>query len=136
MARRASYRCGVPDSTWRLPSLLLALQTLVLAVLAVALLVTGVTGHTDNGARAATEGLTVVALAVCSGLLTAGFWKQRSVARTPSLVWNAMAVIAGITLATSGAPAVGALVIAVGVLSFGASLRVPAYDLDDLDGDE
>lgn len=107
------------------------MQSVVLAVFAGVLIVTALAGNTDNGARAATEGLTVLALAVCSGLLALGFWKHRSVARTPSLLWNALGVIVGITLATSGAPLVGAAVIVVGVVTFVASLRVPAYELDD-----
>ncbi|MBB2890772.1 hypothetical protein [Flexivirga oryzae] len=121
----------VTDSTWRLPGVLLALQTLVLVVLAAALVVAGTTGGTDDTGRSVTEGATVLALAVCSGLLALGFWRHRSVARTPSLLWNALAVIVGITVATSGAPWIGVLVVVVGVASFVASLRVPRYELDD-----
>lgn len=120
-----------PQPTWRIPALLLALQTLVLVILAVVLLVQSVSGGTDNGARAATEGATVLALAACSGLLTWGFWRERSLARTPSLLWNALLVIVGFTVATSGAPAIGVVVIVAGVLTFGATLRVPSYDLDE-----
>lgn len=121
----------VTDSTWRVPSILLALQTAVLVVLTVALVVTGISGSTDDTGRALTEAGTVLALAVCSGLLALGFWRHRSVARTPSLLWNALGVIVGITLATSGAPLIGALVIVVGAVTFAASLRVPRYELDD-----
>lgn len=124
-----------PQSLWRPPAALLALQTVVLVVLAVALVVTGATGATDDGGRAITEGLTVLALAVCSGFLALGFWRQRSVARTPSLLWNALAVIVGITVATSGAPFIGTVVIVVGAISFVATLRVPVFELDD-DADE
>lgn len=118
-------------STWRLPALLLALQTIALVVFAGALFVIAVSGGSDDAGRAATEGATVLALAVCSGLLAGGFWRERSLARTPSLLWNVLGVIVGFTLATNGAPAVGVLVIAVGVVTFVASLRVPSYDLDD-----
>lgn len=120
-----------PHSTWRPPALLLALQTIVLVVFAVALFVLAVSGGSDNAGRAATEGGTVLALAVCSGLLACGFWRERSLARTPSLLWNALAVIVGFTVATNGAPAIGAVVIVIGVVTFAASLRVPSYDLDD-----
>jgi len=123
----------VTDSTWRLPGVLLALQTVVLVALAVALVVTGTTGSTDDTGRALTEAATVLALAVCSGLLALGFWRHRSVVRTPSLLWNALAVLIGITLATSGAPWIGVLVVVVGAVTFVASLRVPRYELDDDD---
>ncbi|RNI23212.1 hypothetical protein EFY87_07190 [Flexivirga caeni] len=109
----------------------MALQTVVLVVLAGSLVVTGVSGHTDDGGRALTEAATVLALAACSALLALGFWRGRSVARTPSLLWNALLVIVGITVATSGAPAIGVLVAVVGVISFAATLRVPRYELDD-----
>ena len=123
----------VTDSTWRLPSVLLALQTVVLVVLTVALVVTGTSGGTDDTGRALTEAGTVLALAVCSGLLSLGFWRHRSIARTPSLLWNALGVIVGITLATSGAPLIGVAVIAVAAVTFVAGLRVPRYELDDED---
>lgn len=123
----------VPDLNWRLPSLLLALQTLTLVILAGVLVVTGATGSTDNGGRAVTEGVTVLALAACSGVLAFGFWRRRSVARTPSLLWNALAIIVGITVATSGAPLVGIVVAVIGVVTFVASLRVPRYELGDHD---
>ncbi len=110
--------------------MLLALQTLVLVVLAVVLLVESVSGGTDSGGRAATEGATVLALAACCGLLAWGFWRERSLARTPSLLWNALAVIVGFTVATNGAPAIGVVVIVVAVATFVATLRVPTYDLD------
>lgn len=120
-----------PHSTWRLPALLLAVQTAVLVVFAVVLVVVAISGSSDDAGRAATEGGTVLALAVCSGLLSWGFWRERSLARTPSLLWNALAVIVGITVATSGAPLPGVLVILVGAITFLATLRVPTYDLDD-----
>lgn len=123
----------MPRSTWRPPALLLALQTVVLVVFAVALFVIAIGGGSDNAGRAATEGATVLALAVCSGLLTWGFWRERSLARTPSLLWNVLVVIVGFTLTTNGAPAPGILVIVIGVLTFVASLRVPSYELDDSD---
>ncbi|MFC6707818.1 hypothetical protein [Flexivirga alba] len=121
----------MPRPTWRIPAVLLAVQTLVLVVLAVVLLVESVAGATDSGARAATEGATVLVLAACCGLLAWGFWRERSLARTPSLLWNVLAVIVGFTVATSGAPVIGVLVIVAGVLTFVATLRVPTYDLDD-----
>ncbi|WP_188838107.1 hypothetical protein [Flexivirga endophytica] len=120
-----------PLSTWRLPALLLALQTLVLVIFAVALVVVAITGSSDDAGRATTEAGTVLALGACSGLLAWGFWRERSLARTPSLLWNVLGVIVGFTVATSGAPLVGALVIVLGVVTFVASLRVPSYELDD-----
>ena len=121
----------MPQPTWRIPALLLALQTLVLVILAVVLLVESVSGGTDSGARAATEGATVLALAACCGLLAWGFWRERSLARTPSLLWNALAVIVGFTVATNGGPAIGVAVIVAAVATFVATLRVPTYDLDE-----
>lgn len=121
----------IPRPAWRIPALLLALQTVVLVVLAIVLLVESVSGGTDNGARAATEGATVLALAVCCGLMTLGFWRERSLARTPSLLWNALGVIVGFTLATNGAPTVGVVVIIAALATFVATLRVPSYDLDE-----
>lgn len=120
-----------PPPTWRIPAVLHALQTLVLVIFAVVLLIESVAGGTDNGARAATEGATVLALAACCGLLAWGFWRERSLARTPSLLWNALAVIVGFTVATNGAPAIGVVVIVVAVATFVATLRVPSYDLDE-----
>lgn len=121
----------MPHSTWRLPAALLAVQTAVLLVLAGLLVVSGAIGGTDNAGRSITEGVTVLALAVCSGFLAVGFERRRSVARTPSLLWNALVVIVGITLATSGAPVIGVVVAAVGAITFLASLRVPRYELND-----
>jgi hypothetical protein len=121
----------MPHLTWRIPALLSALQTLVLVILAVVLLVESVSGGTDNGGRAATEGATVLALAACCGLLAWGFWRERSLARTPSLLWNALGVIVGFTVATNGAPAIGVVVIVAALATFVAALRVPTYDLDE-----
>ena len=121
----------VPHSTWRLPAALLAVQTAVLLVLAGLLVVSGAIGGTGNAGRAITEGFTVLALAACSGFLAVGFERRRSAARTPSLLWNALVVIVGITLATSGAPVIGVVAAAVGAATFLASLRVPRYDLSD-----
>ncbi|WP_446665421.1 hypothetical protein [Flexivirga sp. B27] len=120
-----------PGQIWRLPALLLALQTLVLVIFAVALFVLALRGGSDDAGRAATEGGTVLALAVCSGLLVWGFWRERSLARTPALLWNVLAVIVGFTVATNGGPAIGVLVILIGAVTFAATLRVPSYDLDD-----
>lgn len=121
----------MPPLTWRIPAVLLALQAVVLAVLAVVLLAESVSGGTNNGGRAATEGATVLALAACCGLLAWGFWRERGLARTPALLWSALAVIVGFTVATSGAPVIGVLVVVAGLLTFGATLRVPSYHLDD-----
>lgn len=131
--RHTVHGVTVPDSTWRLPAALLALQTAVLLILSGLLIVSGLIGSTDSTGRAVTEGVTVLALAGCSGVTAYGFERHRSAARTPSLVWNALVVIVGITLATSGAPAIGVVVAAVGVVTFVASLRVPHYELDDED---
>jgi hypothetical protein len=133
--RHTVHGVTTPQAPWRPPAALLVLQTIVLVILAVTLVVTGAAGSTDNGGRAVTEGFTVLALAACSALLALGFWRQRSVARTPSLLWNALAVIVGITVATSGAPLIGIVVIVVGAVTFAMSLRVPHYELDD-DGDD
>lgn len=132
-SRHTVHAVTTPGFIWRLPAVLLGLQTLALVILAVVLGVTGATGATDNGGRAVTEGVTVLALAACSGLLAFGFWRERSVARTPALLWNALGVVVGITIATSGAPLVGAVVIVVAAVTFAAGLRVPRYELDDAD---
>ena len=121
----------MPQPAWRIPAFLLALQTVVLMVLAVVLLIESVSGGTNNGARAATEGATVLALAACCALLAWGFWRERSLARTPSLLWNGLAAIVGFTVATNGALLVGVLVIVAAVATFVATLRVPSYDLED-----
>lgn len=135
----AAPRCGgrhtvhavtMPQPAWRIPALLLALQTVVLVILAVVLLIESVSGA-DNGARAATEGATVLTLAACCALLAWGFWRERSLARTPSLLWNGLAAIVGFTVATNGAPLIGVLVIVAAVATFVATLRVPSYDLED-----
>ncbi|NNG40252.1 hypothetical protein HJ588_13345 [Flexivirga sp. ID2601S] len=118
-------------SFWRLAAALMAVQTAVLVILALVLIVVTLTGNSSDTARALTEAATVLALAVCGGLLAFGFWRERSVARTPSLLWNGLAAITGLTLATSGAPAIGAAVGLIAVITFVITLGVPRYELED-----
>ncbi len=122
-------------SFWRLAATLMAVQTAVLVILAVALIVATLTGNSSDTARALTEAGTVLALAVCGGLLAFGFWRERSIARTPSLLWNGLAAITGLTLATSGAPAIGAAVGLIAVITFVVTLGVPRYELEDDDSE-
>lgn len=121
---------------WPLTAALMGLQTLVLIGLAGDLIVVGATGGSDSGARAITEGITVLVLAACGGLLAYGFARRRSIARTPTLVWNLLAALVGVSLWSGGAHAVGAITVAVAVVTFVSSLGVPRYDLDDLDEDD
>lgn len=120
-------------SYWRVATILMSVQTVVIGVLAVALVITGATGDSSGGVRAVTEGITVLLLTTCSGLVAFGFWRERSVARTPSLVWNALTAIVGFSMVTAGALAAGAAVAVIAVVTFAVTLVLPCYELDNDD---
>lgn len=109
----------------------MGLQTAVLVIVVVVLCSDAIGGGTDDTGRALTEAATVLALAVCGGLLALGLWRQRSVTKTPSLMWNGLGVLTGFSLARNGAPLLGSAVMVLTVVGFLAALGVPRYDPDE-----
>ncbi len=105
---------------WTVAAGLMALQ-------AIALIVVGAVAAVDLNARAISFGLTLWALAACCAALAWFLWRHNAVARTPTLVWNVLLVPCGFTVADGGAPAAGWAMVALAVLTFVATVLLPAH---------
>lgn len=108
-------------------------ETLALVILAGTVFAELVRGSASTTSRAITEGVCLLLLAVGTGLLAFFLLRRRSLAKTPTLLWNAMLIPVGVNLVGGGAPGYGYAVVAVAAVTFLAALSLPRYDLDETD---
>jgi len=116
----------LPAAVW------MAGQGVLLVLLTVWLIVDQLTGRTsDTDGRGV--GVIVVALccAVGAGALAWFLWQHKSLAKTPTLLWNGILLLVGLSLSTAGAPVLGIGIMIVAVIGFLVGLRVPRMELDD-----
>lgn len=104
----------------------------VMSILAFASIASGSASSTT---RAATEGIMLLVLAVCVAVVVVGLVRRRSLAKTPTLLWNGMLVPIGLALFDGGAKAVGIGTMVVAVLTFAVALVLPRYDVENLPDD-
>lgn len=79
-------------------------------------------GLDGASARAWSFAATLIVLATCVAVLAALLVRGRAVARTPTMLWNALLLPAGFTVGDGGAPGVGWLIIGLAVATFVATL--------------
>ena len=114
---------------WIIAAIGMALQTLGMLGMAAWVLIELVRGDASNASRSVTEGVCLVLLSVGTGLLTLNLARAKSLAKTPTLLWNGMMVAVGLNLVQGGAAAVGYALIAVAIAVFVAALTLPRYDV-------
>lgn len=74
------------------------------------------------------EAVLILVLAGCAGVLGLAVARGWALAKTPVLLWGGMVTLCGITLATSGAPALGVVVGLIGVATIITGSRLRRYD--------
>lgn len=106
----------------------MSLQCAALVVVSVLLVVDQLSGpHADS------RGYGVIAVAIfaalCAAALAVALWRRRTLAKTPTVLWNALAVLVGFSLAGGGAQRLGAVVLGVGIVGVLAGVVLPRSDL-------
>lgn len=105
-----------PVGPWSVAAALMGAQ-------AVGLVAVGIWSGIDGGtARAWSFAATLVVLAGCVGALAWLLAQRRAIARTPTMLWNALLIPAGFTVGDGGAPWMGWLIVGLAVVTLGAAL--------------
>ncbi|TWP35122.1 hypothetical protein [Leekyejoonella antrihumi] len=116
---------------WMPVAVWMAAQTVLLVLLTGWLAADQLAGHTGAGDG---RGIGVIVVALCcavaAGALAWALLTRRTLAKTPTLLWHVMLLLIGLSLTTSGAGALGVVLLVVAVLGFLAGLRLPKLDLD------
>lgn len=110
-----------------------AVSAVALLVMAVLSVVSAVSGSASTTTRALTEAAMLVVLGLGVGGLVVALVRQRSLAKTPTLLWNGMLVPIGLSLFDGGAEVLGAGAVVVAVLTFVVTLLIPRYEVDESD---
>ncbi|AKU16253.1 hypothetical protein [Luteipulveratus mongoliensis] len=108
----------------------MAAQAAALVVLVVIALAQVITGHADGVTQALTEAALVLVFAACAAALAWALLHGKAVARTPTLVWNALLLPVGASMVSGGATVVGVVVLVCAIATLLAALLVPRADLD------
>lgn len=111
-----------------------AISAAAILVMAVMSVVSAVTGSASTTTRALTEAAMLVVLGGAVLALVVGLVRAKSLAKTPTLLWNAMLVPIGFSLMDGGAAALGIATVIVAVVTFVVALPLPRYDVDVEDG--
>ncbi|KNX37703.1 hypothetical protein [Luteipulveratus halotolerans] len=114
----------------RSAALLMAGQAVVLAVLVVISLVQVINGSADDVTQALTEAALVLVFAGCAAALALALHRGKGLARTPTLVWNALLIPVGVSMLGGGAVAIGLAVLLWAVATIAAAVMMPRPDLD------
>lgn len=121
---------------WLVSAVGVGIEGVALCVMAALVLWTLVDGSASTTARATTEGIALLLLAVGVLVLAANLLRRKALAKTPTLLWNVMLVPVGWNLYQGGAKALGVATIAVAVVTIVAALGIPRYELEDEPGAE
>lgn len=107
------------------------IESLSLIVLALMAAYGVISGGASTTTRALTEAVSLLVLGFGVGFLALNLLRHKSLAKTPTLLWNAILFLLSFSLIQGGAPLVGAATIVVSVVTFIAALLVPRFELDD-----
>lgn len=94
-----------------------------------------VSGSASTTSRALTEAAVLLVLAVGVGTLSLNLVRRKSLAKTPTVLWNALLVPVSFSLMSGGASTFGVATLAVAVVTFVAALTLPRFDPDDEEND-
>ena len=114
---------------WSLAAAGMALETAGLVGMAATVLWGLTNGSASTTSRAITEGICLLLLALGTGLLAVNLLRRKGLAKTPTLLWNAMLFAVAISLLQGGGGWIGWLTIALSALTFLVTLPLPRYDL-------
>ena len=92
-----------------------------------------INGEASTTTRALTEAAVLVVLAAGVALLAINLLRHKSLAKTPTLLWNGMLVPVSFSLISGGAKLFGVATLVVAVVSFVAALTLPRFDPDEDD---
>lgn len=120
-----------PAATWWAAAVGTAASGAALVVMAILALTSIASGSASSSTRAATEAVMLLVLAACVAVVVVGLLRQRSLAKTPTLLWNGMLVPIGLALYDGGATSLGIGTVVVAVLTFVVALFLPRYDVED-----
>lgn len=110
----------------------MAAQALALVALTILLLVHVLDGSTENGLQGVTEAVLVLAFAACAAGLAVALHRGRALAKTPTLVWNALLLPVSFSMISAGQHLIGFTVLAFAGVTFVAALTLPRpSDPDD-----
>lgn len=112
-------------------AVLMGAQAAVLLVMAVLLALTAVSGDASDVTRAWTESALVLVFSGLVAVCAVGIWRGRGVARTPSILWNALLLPVAFSMISGGSWAIGGLVLLVAVTTIVLTLRLPRVDAEE-----
>lgn len=109
-------------------------ESLAVLGLALTVVLTLVKGEASTTVRASTEAIVLVLLGLGVAALAWNLFRLKSLAKTPTLLWNGMLVPVAFNLIGGGAKGFGYTTLAVAVLTFITALLIPRYEADEEDG--
>lgn len=90
-------------------------------------------GGASTTTRALTEAAVLVVLAIGVGLLSFNLLRRKSLAKTPTILWNGLLVPVAFSLMNGGAKLLGIATLVVAAVTFFAALTLPRFDPDEED---
>lgn len=107
-------------------------QAAVLLILAGVLLYRALADDVESITTALTESFVVLVFAVAVGALALGLRRGKGMARTPTLVWNALLLPVAFSMISGGLLAVGLVLLLFAAVTLVATILVPrVHDEDD-----
>lgn len=122
-------------SAWLISAAGTALAALAMLIMAGMAAFGVISGGASTISRALTEAAVLLVLAVGVGLLTLNLLRRKSLAKTPTVLWNGLLVPVAFSLMSGGAKAFGAVTLAVAVVTFFAALSLPRFEPADEEND-
>ncbi|GAA1552785.1 MULTISPECIES: hypothetical protein [Dermacoccus] len=121
------------DAAWLVSAAGTGLAVLAMLVMAAMSAYGVINGEASTTTRALTEAAVLVVLAAGVALLAINLLRHKSLAKTPTLLWNGMLVPVSFSLISGGAKLFGVATLVVAVVSFVAALTLPRFDPDEDD---
>lgn len=137
MPDRTAPEPSVPASgtAWLVSAAGTGLAALAMLVMAAMSAYGVINGDASTTTRALTEAAVLVVLAAGVALLAVNLLRHKSLAKTPTLLWNGMLVPVSFSLMSGGAKLLGTATLVVAVVTFVAALTLPRFDPDEDEAD-